>query len=587
MASEGKFHSRIYFLCPICKKAPRTLPGHLRTSCMQGMSEEEIKAVVVQSKTEMSEFSQNGRFWEYNRILEIFGTANPLASLLKEMDKKGLVVRNIPPIIHEPASYGQSSTRDAESEQSDEPAGPAEPEIASDISSEECYQSIGGPKWTSEVRVEMNRRGLYRKHPIDHVLLQGFFQFLRVDLNNKRSKQEVENVSRFMYYMNSKEPELLFVRDVEKVRQYFNVLTEAKLAKQTVLNYWKSLNRFMKYTLTSTNLFIKDKILYDECKAFIEPLNGIRNGMSKQINKELTQKRYHSYGKEKAPADCVAILNLARADFLGLVSKLSRPKSATLHKDDRLLFLYYLEAIVMLKLLQRPGVVSNMTVEEWQGRKRSQNGCSVAVKEHKTAASQVAELPLTAEQEHWFELYFEKIRPLMLQGPRSRDDTMAEEHFFISSSGRPIHNPSNDLCRLHTKYNITPVSSGDARMAFETAAKNMPEVERNAIARLLGHTPETAEKHYRMRTPADAFLAQRLLEEIAGQTRPGSSASTSQEQSVDVSERPGSSASTSQVMDMTERPGSSASTSQMMDVTETCPPKKDPYACFVMLQRLP
>nr|XP_055063043.1 uncharacterized protein LOC129446115 [Misgurnus anguillicaudatus]XP_055063044.1 uncharacterized protein LOC129446115 [Misgurnus anguillicaudatus] len=343
--------------------------------------------------------------------------------------------------------------------------------------------------------------------------------------------------------------------------------------------------------------------------------------MSKQVNKELTQKRYHSYGKEKAPADCVAILNLARADFLAIVSKLSRPKSvsANLHKDDCLLFLYYLEAIIMLKLLQRPGVVSNMTVEEWQGRKRLQNGCSVAVKEHKTAASQVAELPLTTEQEHWFDLYFEKIRPLMLQGPRSGDDTMAEGHFFISSSGRPIHNPSNDLCRLHTKYNLTPVSSGDARMAFETTAKNMPKVERNAVARLLGHTPETAEKHYRMRTPADAFLAQRLLEEIAGQTRPGSSASTSQEQSMDVSERPGSSASTSQRMDVSERPGSSESTSQRMDVSESpgssastsqrmdvseslgssastrqrmdvserCPPKKDPYACFVMLHRLP
>ncbi|KAK7130361.1 hypothetical protein R3I93_019861 [Phoxinus phoxinus] len=65
----------------------------------------------------------------------------------------------------------------------------------------------------------------------------------------------------------------------------------------------------------------------------------------------------------------------------------------------------------------------------------------------------------------------------------------------------------------------TAATSGDARMAFETAAENLPEVERNAVARLLGHTPETAEKQYRMRTPTDAFLAQLLVKQIAGKTR--------------------------------------------------------------------
>ena len=41
-----------------------------------------------------------------------------------------------------------------------------------------------------------------------------------------------------------------------------------------------------------------------------------------------------------------------------------------------------------------------LQVEEWQGRTCIQNGSSVVVKEHKTATSQVAEVPLTADQEH-------------------------------------------------------------------------------------------------------------------------------------------------------------------------------------------
>ncbi|KAK7172410.1 hypothetical protein R3I93_004669 [Phoxinus phoxinus] len=103
---------------------------------------------------------------------------------------------------------------------------PAEPDPASDDESFfESYQSTGGPRWTSEVRVEMTKKGLYKKHSIKHPLLEGFYHYLRVDLGNMKSKQEVENVARFLRYMDPKEPSLLFVREVEKVREYFNVLT--------------------------------------------------------------------------------------------------------------------------------------------------------------------------------------------------------------------------------------------------------------------------------------------------------------------------------------------------------------------------
>ncbi len=50
-------------------------------------------------------------------------------------------------------------------------------------------------------------------------------------------------MSRFMYFMDPTEPNLMFVQQVEKVREYFNVLSTTKLSKQTVQNYWKSLKR--------------------------------------------------------------------------------------------------------------------------------------------------------------------------------------------------------------------------------------------------------------------------------------------------------------------------------------------------------
>ncbi|KAK7135191.1 hypothetical protein R3I94_013986, partial [Phoxinus phoxinus] len=253
-----------------------------------------------------------------------------------------------------------------------------------------------------------------------------------------------------MHYMDPNEPNLNFVREVEKVQEYFTVLSQTKLAKQTVLNYWKSLKRFMKYIITSTDTRTKDPSLFNDCKNFMDPLDGIQVGMSKKVNKEVIQKRHQGSGQEKLPGDCVRILDVARMDFLAVMGKLQGPGAASgeaLDTNQCLLVLYYLEAIVILKLLQLPGVVTNMTVEEWESRTHLPDGASVVVKEHKTAASQVAQVPLSDEQERWFGLYFNEIRPVMLQGNggKVRERCDGRGQFFVSSSGRPIHNPCNDL----------------------------------------------------------------------------------------------------------------------------------------------
>ncbi len=73
------FHSRMFFLCPVCKKAPHSLPGHLRKVCMRHSTEAEIQAVVIEAKKELSEFCHRGRFWEFEKNCDILDSTNPLA----------------------------------------------------------------------------------------------------------------------------------------------------------------------------------------------------------------------------------------------------------------------------------------------------------------------------------------------------------------------------------------------------------------------------------------------------------------------------------------------------------------------------
>lgn len=54
---------------------------------------------------------------------------------------------------------------------------------------------------------------------------------------------QVENVARFMYFMDPKRPSLLFVHQLERTREYFNTLSKVGLSMQTVQNYIKSVKR--------------------------------------------------------------------------------------------------------------------------------------------------------------------------------------------------------------------------------------------------------------------------------------------------------------------------------------------------------
>ncbi|XP_056310767.1 uncharacterized protein LOC130222165 isoform X2 [Danio aesculapii] len=224
--------------------APHSLPGHLGEVCMRNSTKAEIQAVVIEAKKELSEFCHRGRFWEFGKIRDILDSTNPLARMIAEMQSRGLVINNLPSLLPEPAQSTTSSVSQSSGEGAE---GPVEPpnEPLSDESSGEYYQSTVGPKWTSSVRVEMVKKGLYNKHSIDHPLLAGFNKDLHIDLGHKNSKQVVETVSRFLHYMDPTEPNLMFVRQVEKVREYFNILSDTKLSKWTVFNYWKSLKRYV------------------------------------------------------------------------------------------------------------------------------------------------------------------------------------------------------------------------------------------------------------------------------------------------------------------------------------------------------
>ncbi|XP_075049795.1 uncharacterized protein LOC142109512 [Mixophyes fleayi] len=262
-----------------------------------------------------------------------------------------------------------------------------------------------GPKWSVVVRQKMQQAGMYGKHSLRTPMLSGFRDYLFETLGVIHNKQEVENVARYLYFMDPVNVSMDFVTNIEKTNLFFNKLRELGLCNQTIFNYLKNLRRFIGYKTTATNVAANDPPLFQACVHFLNVTNAIRKKLSKGVSKERVVKRFNTLTTDSLqPEDCRRLLEVAKPEFLNCIHRASTAKTLTV--KHQLNILYYLEALLILKHLQRPGVVANMTVEEWHKRvphNFTSEGTSeklvvVGVKHHKTA-TQVATFALTEVEE--------------------------------------------------------------------------------------------------------------------------------------------------------------------------------------------
>ncbi|XP_073494308.1 uncharacterized protein [Phyllobates terribilis] len=146
-------------------------------------------------------------------------------------------------------------------------------------------------KWTADPRKMMLAAGLYKRHSLQDPLLVGCTNYLLHTLGVRHFRQEVEDVARFLFYMNPKVANLDFVKDVEKVNSFFTKLRDLNLANQTIFNYLKHVRRFMTYNVRAANLFEKKCALFRSCEFFMTVTEDIQKRLSKGISREVVSKR--------------------------------------------------------------------------------------------------------------------------------------------------------------------------------------------------------------------------------------------------------------------------------------------------------
>ncbi|KAM4012140.1 uncharacterized protein ACNLHF_005260 [Anomaloglossus baeobatrachus] len=362
-------------------------------------------------------------------------------------------------------------------------------------------------QWRIPSRTASRAAGLYKRHSANHPMLREYAQYLKGTLQTRGWKAEVSNIARFLYYVNPRTVSLEYLRRPAKTNDFFTKLCSLPLTKATALVMLKHVRRFTSYHMNATNLSISRPQLYRACEIFMSSTTDLQKILYKGTCREIVCKRYDALMRPtKTPEECRRLLEVAKPSFLARIRGIERRRVNTADSEVT----RYLQALLILQHLQRPCVVQNMTIAEWNERTeyihRGLRYTIIGVKEHKVASKQVAAFVLSEQEESWFTIYAETIRPHFTRS------CAAEQAFFVSASGQRIRCPSSNLRQYHLSYKLPLVTSRTVRRVCETwTLPHYTDAEKRLFARYLAHSNEMAEKVYREKTIEDMCQARELV----------------------------------------------------------------------------
>ncbi|CAJ0917804.1 unnamed protein product [Ranitomeya imitator] len=235
----------------------------------------------------------------------------------------------------------------------------------------------------------------------------------------------------------------------------------------------------------------------------MEFTTDLQKSLYRGVCKESVGKRYETLMEpSKTPKNCQRILEKARPRFLVCLAAVQDGGSDLEHSE----ILLYLQALLILRNLQRPGVVRNMTVSEWDRRTHHLYSGSrrtiVGVKTHKCASTQVALFVLSEEEESWFR----SVRNICQTCPYHCRQIIS--NFFVTTSGKVVVNPSTALRQYHDRYTLPNITSQIIRRVCETWTLSRYS---DSKKRLFAHTNDKAKRVYREKTLTDMCHAHELV----------------------------------------------------------------------------
>lgn len=165
---------------------------------------------------------------------------------------------------------------------------------------------------------------------------------------------------------------------------------------------------------------------------------------------------------------------------------------------------------LVLKNYQRPGAVSNCTIQEYQDSKIvNDDAFVIRVASHKTSSKfGAAKLVMDVEMKERVDAYFNLVRPKLVKAGADIPN------LFILPGSRPIEKIANLSRFLQGKLKIKiPTCTRARKIGTTSAARTLDEKDNLLISAQMSHSPAVARKYYTAITaPRDAVTVYKKME---------------------------------------------------------------------------
>ncbi|XP_040282512.1 uncharacterized protein LOC120996578 [Bufo bufo] len=439
MVSKGDFTRLV---CKFCLRLHGKLSGHLRRVCLKTASEAEISQCVTEAKKNLHKIKASFSIISYEELnFQKSSFSDPQMFFADFLQRRGSF------IVDRPADRRSSDEEDGSESEGIEAARSSSP---------------------VSLRKTLAEAGIYRKHDLGCPLLESFKHYLKLHYTLPTIKQLMENVARYLYFVNPHEITLEFISHPEKTKAFIQTFFDSKTSERTVKKYVNCISILVKFVLSEQFPDAIEEMTKQDAKIFLYRLRK----MIRETNPKRKKMQKQKQGVLLSPKDCRKVLTVAKPHVLKIFKRAD--SGVLLDHGEKVLAGLYLGALLSLKHLCKPSVLQNLTVKEWLQRKNCNQFEDTTVTII-TMPKTIIVLP--QEEELLFSIYFRCIRHTMLD--KALNEVL---QFFVSTKGTPIANPSNNLQRLQEKFQLPSVSMQQAEDATKRWARlNLPEERRDVL----------------------------------------------------------------------------------------------------------
>ena len=271
---------------------------------------------------------------------------------------------------------------------------------------------------------------------------------------------------------------------------------ERNLAPSTIVDKLRNLCLVIEYLLTEENATIEDSQLNSKCEITLRwlekrakvlrkgvKLQQISNALRGEQELEDADDPKEFWGNPKIKEKIVSIMQTAA--------------TGDIDKNDYRMVLAYLSSIIIFRNVQRPAVVENMTIDEFERRKDKGKGKFVIrVFKHKTSATGPANVVISKHYKAMMCQYYELVRSKVT--PKSKE---LSRRFFLTASGNAFRKVTETIKMVAKANGISvPTASLHKKVIATTAHCDDELTEGNirSLSKHMSHSIATSKKFYQL-----------------------------------------------------------------------------------------